>query len=177
MRLALDERAVDVVLTIADPAQVEAGLGDAVRWFSRSGRSPPSSCAGSFHHPGGAQRTDRAAKQAGGFGDAQRTTIDLLRQRLSRQLGVKLASGRRTCSPCPVRRPPRTNPPLRHEGSCQAIVGDARRGHHRTCARSFYLAREGRECVAQRVVQARHLAVTVAITPVPLSDTGHHRAC
>lgn len=168
MRLALDERAVDVVLFLADPTQVEAGLGDALDGFKRSLatlelRERPTILAA-------LTKSDRAAKGPGGFGDAQRITIDLLRQRLERQLGE---AGIQPADVFAVSREPAAEdePPYGARELSEAIVAAMPDEAIIECARAFHLAREGRERVAQRVVQASGtLAVTVAITPVPLSD-------
>ncbi len=168
LRLALDERAVDVVLFVADPSQVEAGLGDALEGLKRALatlelREQPTVLAA-------LTKADRASKAGPGFGDSQRITIDLLRQRLERQLGeagIKAADVFAVSQEAAAE----DEPPFGGRELSEAIVAAMPDEAIIESARAFHLAREGRERVAQRVVQASGtLAVTVAVTPVPLSD-------
>ncbi|MEZ4329638.1 MAG: DUF697 domain-containing protein [Polyangiales bacterium] len=168
LRRAFDERAVDVVLFFASPSQVEGGLGDVLDATRRAlatldaRERPPFFAA--------LAQADTAAKRGQPFGDAQRMTIDLLRQRLARQLseaGVAASDVFALSS----ERADVDEPPYGARELSEAVVAAMPDEAMIEAARALHFAREGRTQVAQRVVQASGtLAVTVAVTPVPLSD-------
>lgn len=168
LRRAFDERAVDVLLFLAGPTHVEAGLGDTLDGVRRAietltPKERPKLLAA-------LSRADLVGTRGRPFDDSQRITIDLLRQRLERQLaeaGVIAADvfalSSESADP--------EEPPYGARELSEAILAAMPDEAMIECARALPFAREGRERVAQRVVQASGtLAVTVAVTPIPLSD-------